>query len=92
MYTFDQSSDSAAQYEAHSDAQVCLKFKLLFALDNICMQIEHQSKQKEEKKYFVDKQLPCKGIKCVVCLQDNIGLLLTGLLKNRWASTVKSGR
>lgn len=22
MYTFDQSSDSAAQYEAHSDAQV----------------------------------------------------------------------
>lgn len=27
MYTFDQSSGSAAQYEAHSDAQVCVKFK-----------------------------------------------------------------
>lgn len=25
MYTFDQSSGSAAQYEAHSDAQVSLK-------------------------------------------------------------------
>lgn len=29
MYTFDQSSGSAAQYEAHSDAQVhCTPFKL----------------------------------------------------------------
>ena len=30
MYTFDQSSSSAAQYEAHSDAQVGMKFKPLF--------------------------------------------------------------
>lgn len=25
MYTFNQGSGSAAQYEAHSDSQVCLK-------------------------------------------------------------------
>lgn len=30
MYTFDQSSGSAPQYEAHSDAQVYLKFKNTF--------------------------------------------------------------
>lgn len=27
MYTFNQASGSAAQYEAHSDSQVFLKFK-----------------------------------------------------------------
>lgn len=30
MYTFDQSSGSAAQYEAHSDAQVCLSPPIFF--------------------------------------------------------------
>ncbi len=51
MYTFDQSSGSAAQYEAHSDAQVCSNFKPYnFGIRWLCMQIEHLSGQKRIKK------------------------------------------
>ncbi len=46
MYTFDQSSGSAAQYEAHSDAQVSLKFKPLFCIRYLCVHIDHPSGKK----------------------------------------------
>lgn len=44
MYTFDQNSGSAAQYEAHSDSQVSLKNKhFSFALDTSAGKFKHPS-------------------------------------------------
>lgn len=44
MYTFDQNSGSAVQYEAHSDSQVRLKYQLIsFTFDS-----EHYSRIKAE--------------------------------------------
>lgn len=50
MHTFDQSSGSAAQYEAHSDSQVCSTFK---PSDIFYMLIEHHSRKKDQNKFFV---------------------------------------
>lgn len=60
MYTFDQSSGSAAQYEAHSDAQVGLKFKpIILAFDTFASTLNKlQEKSFENVFSFFNGQMP----------------------------------
>lgn len=55
MYTFNQSSGSAAQYEAHSDAQVCQKIKIVSFWQEISLHAKLNILQgkKDLKKYQI---------------------------------------